>query len=390
LPEIEDNTPNIPTSRCIGIITEARSLWGINPFFHVTDTSWPEAEDLPPENPPEISPLILPETSLKECSKYPDWKLKSARTTARACYSVQNYLYRYSPYGHDVTPDIAWKEAIDIVRSESIPQLDQRITDSMILSILAIERAWSILGDVLYYREKEDSSGILKQVLIAGQLLAKAGGIVSETVIKAQEETIKNQEKTIRRTTPVGIFRKRDNHWFLSFNEKTIRLKAKGIKGLCEIHYLLRHPGKNISVYEMLSKEKFDPSNSKENPVVDDKSIEELKGALISLQGQYEGARWAQDESTFKEKSLLEDKIEEIENELKKTKGRGRRIRQFSDTEKHRKTIWKRIKDALDKLKTRHSPLFDHLSKTITTGNECSYRPGNDPLLQYEDPNWEL
>ena len=47
LPEIEDNTPNTPASRCIGIITEARSLWGINPFFHVTDTSWPEAEDLP-------------------------------------------------------------------------------------------------------------------------------------------------------------------------------------------------------------------------------------------------------------------------------------------------------------------------------------------------------
>lgn len=389
LPHIENSTPGTPTSRCIDTIAEARELWGINPFFHLTDTSWPEAEDLPPEKPPEIIPLA--DYTPKEAEKYPEWKLKAARTIARAFYSVSKYLYRYSPSGHDAMLDIDWQVAIDLTRSESIPRLDGCVTDAMILSILAVETAWSTLEDILHYRVKEDDTAVIKQVQVSGGLLAKAKEIISGITIKTQSETIESQEKTIKRTKPVGIFRKRDNHWVLSFNEKTIRLKAKGVKGLSDIHYLLRHPGKNISAYEMVSGSKFDPANLKENPVVDDKSVEDLESALNLLKEKHEMARWPQnDESKSKEMSQLDDQIEEIENELKKAKGKGWRIRQFSDTEKHRKTLSKRIKEALDKLETKHSPLFDHLSKTITTGKFCSYTPSNDPLLQYEDPNWEL
>lgn len=383
LPHIENSTPGTQANRCINTIAEARELWGINPFFHLTDTSWPEAEDLPPENPPEITPLA--DSTPKEADKYPEWKLKVARTIARAFYSVSKYLYRYSPSGHNATPDIDWQAAIELTKSESIPCLDERVTDAMILAILAIETAWESLGDVLYYSVKQDDAAIIKRVQVSCGLLAKANEIVSEIIIKTQSETIESQERTIKRTRPVGIFRQRDNHWILSFSEKNIRLKDKGVKGLSDIHYLLCHPGKNISTYEIVTKEKFDPSNLKENPVIDSLSAEELESALVLLERKHES------ESNVKGKELLEDQIDQIENALKKAKGKGRRIRQFAnDTEKRRKAVSKRIRAALDKIKTKHPPLFDHLSKTITTGNLCVYTPGNDPLLQYEDPNWKL
>ncbi len=387
LPEVEDNTPNTPIKRCIDIITEARSLWGINPFFHVTDTSWPEAEDLPPEKPPEISPLIHPEYSPKECSKYPEWKLKAARTIARTCYSVQKYLYRYSTYGHNATPDISWTEAIHIIRSESIPRLDQRVTDSMILGILSIETAWETLGDILYYREN-DVSNLLNQEQIAKNLLTNAREIIFETVIKAQGETIKDHKRIIDRTKPCGIFRQHKEHWVLSYAEKTIRVKIKGNKGLGDIHYLLHYPGKDVSASEILLKERLKISDLKENPLIDKKGIEVLKEHLNRLKDEYEAAKINGDLETIEEK---EDKIVKIESTLKEAKGKGRNPRQFiNDAEKHRKNVWKHIAHSLKVLKEKHPPLFDHLSKTITTGNECSYKPGNDPLLQCENPNWTL
>lgn len=390
LPHIENSTPGTQTNRCINTIAEARELWGINPFFHLTDTSWPEAEDLPPENPPEITPLA--DSTPKKADKYPEWKLEAARTIVRAFYSVSKYLYRYSPSGHNAMTDIDWQAAIKLTRSEGIPCLDERVTDAMILAILAIETAWEALGDVLYYSVKQDDAAIIKRVQVSGGLLAKAKEIFSEITIKTQSETIESQERIIKRTRPVGIFRKRDNHWILSFNGKIIQLKAKGNKGLSDIHYLLHHPRKNISTYEIVMKENFDPSNLKENPVVDSKSVEDLKKALDILKAKHEKVRWTQErDSDIREKELLESRIEHIEKELKNAKGKGWRIRQFnSDTEKRRKTVSKRIRAALDKLKKKHPPLYDHLSKTIVTGNLCSYTPGNDPLLQYEDPNWEL
>ncbi|GAN33725.1 MAG: hypothetical protein DYG83_10335 [Candidatus Brocadia sp. AMX2] len=401
MPEIEDNTPNTPASRCIGIITEARSLWGINPFFHVTDTSWPEAEDLPPENSPKISPLILLEVSPKECSKYPDWKLKAARTIARTCYSVQKYLYRYSPYRYDATPDIAWKEAIDITRSEST-SLDERITDVEILAVLTIETAWSILEDILYYREKEDDSGILKQVLIAVQLLAKAQEIASFGVVEGLTKTVED----IKPLAKIGeetldyskrnFFKKEGASWFIKLGEYDFTLP--NLKGLEYIRHLIKNQSVEFSldalyqaingiragqketteaIEEDLTVCEYSPQEKKR----DGEYILTLKSRLGAIENEIadklEIVKKTQGDIDIA--NLLYEK-EQIEKELKTPN-------KISNPQYKKKydAVYRAITRVLKNIQSKSNPVWKHLENALNyKSTPFSYKPKEPTFWEFE------
>lgn len=401
LPEIEDNISNTPTSRCIDIVTEARSLWGINPFFHVTDTSWPE-EDLPPEKPPEISSLVSPEGSHEECSKYPAWKLKAARTIARTCYSVQKYLYRYSPYGHDATPDIAWKEAIDIARIESIPQLDQRITDSMILSILAIETAWSALEDVLYYREKEDDSSILKQILIAGQLLARAKEITSSEVIEGLTKTVED----IKPLAKIGeetldyskrnFFKKDGASWFIKLGECAFTLP--NLKGLEYIQYLIKNQSVEFSldalyqaingvevgqketteaIEEDLTVCKYSPQEKKR----DGRYVSTLKSRLDEI------AKEIADKIEIAEETKGDIDITGLLDEKKKINKELKTPNKISNPQYKKKydAVYRAITRAIESIQSKSNPVWRHLEDALNyKRNPFFYRPKEPTFWEFE------
>ena len=71
-------------------------------------------------------------------------------------------------------------------------------------------------------------------------------------------------------------------------------------------------------------------------------------------------------------------------DELRRAAGLGGRDRRLSDeSEKMRKTVTARIRDALSKLDDRQPALAAHLRESVRTGSHCSYAP-NRPVT------WEL
>jgi hypothetical protein len=64
-----------------------------------------------------------------------------------------------------------------------------------------------------------------------------------------------------------------------------------------------------------------------------------------------------------------------IARELAAAVGLGRERGLGDDRERARKAVTARIKDALQRIEARHPALGAHLRQSISTGNNCSYRP---------------
>ena len=64
--------------------------------------------------------------------------------------------------------------------------------------------------------------------------------------------------------------------------------------------------------------------------------------------------------------------------ELSAADGLGRRDRWLGDDrERARKAVSARIRDAIARISAEHAPLGQHLSRLISTGHLCSYRPAD-------------
>jgi len=200
LPELYDKPENSPERRCVEIIYEARELWGINPYFHTCSTSWPEKEDLPPEKPSEIWPIadLKEAQDVSKIGKYPLWKVEAARCIMRASeVTLQKIIYFSLPNGinNSASLDIEWEKAVYFIRKGNFsrPRLDERITDTEILSILAINEAWHALGSALYWGDcRED---VLRQLLISSALLMKCKEVHTKTIINSQLARLEDQER---------------------------------------------------------------------------------------------------------------------------------------------------------------------------------------------------
>jgi len=71
--------------------------------------------------------------------------------------------------------------------------LDERITDTEILSILAINEAWHALGSALYWGDcRED---VLRQLLLSSALLMKCKEVHTKTIINSQLARLEDQER---------------------------------------------------------------------------------------------------------------------------------------------------------------------------------------------------
>ena len=164
LPSTGSMDSNSNESRSEDIINKARELWGIKPYrrYEPTDQRIESTDEEP-----------------KELHQYPQWKLDSAQTIACTYPQVKQNI-NAEEYNWDLTLDSDSVETVNIVRKLVEPHLNDQIKDHHILAILAIEEAWDVLNKVLIGNEKEDSSDIMKQVQVAGNLLADSNRISVE------------------------------------------------------------------------------------------------------------------------------------------------------------------------------------------------------------------
>ena len=192
------------------------------------------------------------------------------------------------------------------------------------------------------------------------------------------------------------IFSKQEDFWNIAFEGKSILLKDS--KGLNYIAYLIHNPGERIHVSALQAAvegtpiapaaktyskmtgeqlEEYDLSISyglgDAGVTLDPQAISQYKEHHQSLMEELEEAKEFGDSEKA---TQLEEQVEMIRDQLVSASGLGGKTRKGSDSkEKIRKAVTNRIKDSLKKIQKEHRSLGLHLSKSIETGNFCSYNP---------------
>jgi tetratricopeptide (TPR) repeat protein len=189
-----------------------------------------------------------------------------------------------------------------------------------------------------------------------------------------------------RLPTGAGVFRREGDYWAIAFDGIGFRLRDA--KGLRYVHRLLSEPGRELHVAELASPgaptsrppEELSPDAGHAGEVLDSAAKEAYRRRVEDLRGEIEEAeRWNDAERAFRAR----EELEFVSGELAAAYGLGGRARRAADTtERIRKAVTNRIRDAINRIEREHQELGRHLANGISTGTFCSYRP--DRPVQWE------
>lgn len=167
-----------------------------------------------------------------------------------------------------------------------------------------------------------------------------------------------------------GIFRKQEDFWEFTYEEKMCRLAE--VKGFHDLQILLSQPLKPIHCAELMD---IRVTESGE-PVFDQKAKDSYQAKLLDLQKEIELADLNND---FEQLSTLQEEYDEIIEHLSKSLGLNGNIRKAGNpVEKARSAVTWRIRSAISKIEQAHPSLGKHLSNSVQTGTFCSYEPERD------------
>ncbi len=185
-------------------------------------------------------------------------------------------------------------------------------------------------------------------------------------------------------------------YWTLSFGGTVCRLRDA--KGLRHIAHLLRHPGQQFDVRELvIDAEAPAPARAAAHvaadglvvadlgdagTVLDAKAKAAYKRRLADLREDLEEAEGWNDAGRVEG---IRDEIELLTSQLSGALGLGGRDRKVaSSAERARLTVTKRIKDALGKIRDGHPALGQHLAARIKTGYLCAYMPDQERRISWD------
>jgi hypothetical protein len=191
------------------------------------------------------------------------------------------------------------------------------------------------------------------------------------------------------------VFRKEGEFWNISFEAKSINLKDS--KGLQYISFLLRHPGKEVHVFDLILEIEGSPIDSTDTlyakmsegqledydlqrsglgdagEILDFKAKKEYQNKLDDLSEDLAEAEQNNDIGLI---SRLKEEIKWIENKLSEAYGLGGRSRKAADShERARQAILAAIRRSMRRIEKENPALWRHLHNTIHTGLLCSYKP---------------
>lgn len=202
---------------------------------------------------------------------------------------------------------------------------------------------------------------------------------------------------------PPNVFRRDGDGWTIAYAEHTAHLKDA--KGLYYLAYLLRHPGREFHVLDLVAAVEGRPfasanaldGMSKEDLANQGMSVSGLGdvGELLDQQAKMEiGERLRQLEQDLQEALALgqTDTAEAVRTEREDIARyvagavglRGRNRPAASANERVRVNVRRLISRALDQIAEHHQPLRVHL-QSIRTGRFCSYDPPSG-----ETCDWDL
>ena len=189
-----------------------------------------------------------------------------------------------------------------------------------------------------------------------------------------------------------GIFRKDGEYWTLGYGGKPFRLKDT--KGFAYLAHLLRHPGTEFHVFDLVGgiagggddeaqKEAIDITKLEDaGEMLDEQTKSSYRRRLSELREELEEAR---ELGNADRAEKAEAEIDSITVEISRAValgGRGRRAGSASD--RARQSVAKTIKSVLERIAQSDAALGDILSRCIKTGTFCSYQPDRDFPISWE------
>jgi len=170
--------------------------------------------------------------------------------------------------------------------------------------------------------------------------------------------------------------------WSITFAGVTIRMPDA--KGLHDIQSLIRRPGRDVPVVELLEPS-ADPKvvvghHHGSDAVIDQAARTAYRRRVEELDVAIERALDRHDDTRAQR---LDAERDALIAELRAATGLGGRSRRLGDDiERSRKTVTARIRHTLARLDQRHPALAEHLRASLTTGTACRYQP-------VEPTNWK-
>jgi tetratricopeptide (TPR) repeat protein len=210
-------------------------------------------------------------------------------------------------------------------------------------------------------------------------------------------------------TVQKGIFRKEGEYWTVGYGGKSFRLKDT--KGLGYLAHLLRHPAAEFHVLDLVGgiagkhedDENEDNSSAYGLPrgdedlakagihigslgdageMLDDQAKVAYRRRLSELREELEEAK---ELGNVERAEQAEEEIDALTRELSRAVGLGGRNRRAaSASERARQSITKTIKAVLERIEQSDAALGEILSRCITTGTFCSYKPDPDFPIAWE------
>ena len=177
------------------------------------------------------------------------------------------------------------------------------------------------------------------------------------------------------------VFRFDGGSWELTYGGRQVHLPdAKGVRDLAT---LVGAPGQEVHVLALLGVEESGGAD----PVLDERARTAYRSRLTELDAEIEQAEEWRDLGRVERAEAERDALI---RELTAAAGLGGRARRLGDrTERARKTVGARIRDALRRIERAHPALGDHLRATVTTGTSCVYSTGARSGAQAAgSPSW--
>jgi hypothetical protein len=200
-----------------------------------------------------------------------------------------------------------------------------------------------------------------------------------------------------------GVFCKEGEYWTVAVGENALRLKDS--KGLAYMAYLLRHPGAEFHVLDLVGgvasrtdeqePEKLDLNQESlektgihigrlgdAGELIDERAKSAYRCRLFELRGELEEAMAL---GRGEQAAQLREEIDALTRELSHAVGlRGRHRRAASTSERARQSITKAIRAVTDRMSRSDAALGEVFSRCIKTGTFCSYQPDPGLLISWE------
>jgi len=185
-----------------------------------------------------------------------------------------------------------------------------------------------------------------------------------------------------------AVCRREGEYWSIAFAGQGFRLKD--VKGLHYLAYLLRNPGREFHVLDLVAagqgsraggprtslarEDDLRPARlSDTGPVLDERAKKAYRERLRELEEELaEATSWADPVRAARARQEMQF----LADELAAAVGLGGRDRRAgSAAERARVNITRAIRAALARIRAHSPALADHLDATIHTGTFCSYAP---------------